>query len=210
MEAEVRLSGSAGGGETWLLAEGWWAEAYPAPTYSELVSWSATALPWAVAIHVAERYWQIPGGWSWRNVPAYASVFAQLVGALILAPVFYLLLAAVMLVGVLPIPKLRELIVGAQATLAGTVGDCLAFVESPLRGALIRTRIRDRIRRLRRRCRASSSWPTRRVPPSSWTHLVESSRTRLMEECWTQTTPTQPVSRTLWSPSARASTNESA
>src|SRR4051812_39009031 len=25
--------------EKWLLAEGWWAGSFPAPTYSELVSW---------------------------------------------------------------------------------------------------------------------------------------------------------------------------
>ena len=44
--------------EKWLLAEGWWADSFPAPTYSELVSWSFRAVPWAIALHIAQRFWQ--------------------------------------------------------------------------------------------------------------------------------------------------------
>jgi hypothetical protein len=45
--------------ERWLLAEGWWADCFPAPTYSELVSWSVRALPWSIALHIAQGYWQL-------------------------------------------------------------------------------------------------------------------------------------------------------
>jgi hypothetical protein len=65
---------------------------------------------------------------------------------------FILLLMFALLLGLLPIPKLRAQILAVQGTLAATVGDSLAFVESPLRAALIRTRVLDRLKRLKQRC----------------------------------------------------------
>ena len=57
--AEVAVTIRYGGQtERWLLAEGWWADCFPTPTYSELVSWSVRALPWSIALHIAQRYWQ--------------------------------------------------------------------------------------------------------------------------------------------------------
>src|SRR5262245_59327984 len=44
--------------ERWLLSEAWWADAFPAPSYRELVIWSTRALPWSIVTHVAERYWR--------------------------------------------------------------------------------------------------------------------------------------------------------
>jgi hypothetical protein len=68
--------------EKWLLAEGWWADSFPAPTYSELVSWSFRAVPWSIALHIAQRFWQTnpkasKGAWRW----AAAKAAAQLLGA---------------------------------------------------------------------------------------------------------------------------------
>jgi hypothetical protein len=57
-----------------------------------------------------------------------------------------------LVLGLLPIPQLRTLILAAQRTLAATVGDSLAFVESPVRAALIRTRVLNGIERLNQRC----------------------------------------------------------
>jgi hypothetical protein len=37
--------------DIWLLAEAWCAEAFTAPTYAELVSWSIRALPWSLSFH---------------------------------------------------------------------------------------------------------------------------------------------------------------
>src|SRR2546421_7913720 len=44
--------------ERWILAEGWWADAFPAPSYRELLRWSTKALPWSIVTHVAELYWR--------------------------------------------------------------------------------------------------------------------------------------------------------
>jgi len=139
--------------ERWLLAEGWWADCFPTPTYSELVSWSVRALPWSIALHIAQRYWQAdPNASRTRELWAGAKAVLKLLGAMALAPLFIALLALVLVLGLLPIPQLRSLILSAQTTLIGTVGDSLAFVESPIRAALIRNRILEGLERLKERC----------------------------------------------------------
>jgi hypothetical protein len=139
--------------EKWLLTEGWWADSFPAPTYSELVSWSFRAAPWSIALHIAQRFWQSnpqasKGAWRW----AAAKAIGKLLFAMALTPVFLILLASPLVLGLLPIPQLRSLILTTQTMLVGTVGDSLAFVESPLRAALIRGRILEGLERLKGRC----------------------------------------------------------
>jgi hypothetical protein len=139
--------------EKWLLAEGRWADSFPAPSYAELVSWSFRAVPWAIALHVAQSYWQTnpeasKGAWLWAD----AKAIGKLLGAMALTPVFVILLASTLVLGLLPIPQLRSLILSTQTVLIGTIGDSLAFVESPLRAALIRGRILEGLERLKDRC----------------------------------------------------------
>jgi hypothetical protein len=139
--------------EKWLLAEGWWADSFPAPTYSELVSWSFRAVPWSIALHIAQRFWQTnpkasKGAWLWAG----AKAIAKLIVAMAFTPVFLTLLALTLVLGLLPIPQLRSLILTTQTILVGSVGDSLAFVESPLRAALIRGRILEGLERLKGRC----------------------------------------------------------
>jgi hypothetical protein len=136
-EMEVRLGDS----ERWLFAEGWWAQSFRAPTYRELVSWGFRALPWALAIRVAQRHWQAKKQTELEKVLENCRALGVLLIALTLSPIFILVLAFTLLLGLLPIPQLREIILTVQSTLTSTVGDSLAFVESPVRAGLIRTRI---------------------------------------------------------------------
>jgi hypothetical protein len=133
--------------ERWLLSECWWADAFPAPSYRELVSWSVRALPWSIATHIAERYWQRPG------MVAGARAYGQLAVALALSPILVALLGLALLLGLLPIPQIRTAILAVQSTLTATVGDSFAFVESPVRAALVRTRILDGLERLNQCCK---------------------------------------------------------
>ena len=110
-------------------------------------------MPWAIALHIAQRFWQTnpkasKGAWLWASSKAVA----QLLGAMAFTPVFMILLALTLVLGLLPIPQLRSLILTTQTMLIGTVGDSLAFVESPLRAALIRGRILEGLERLKGRC----------------------------------------------------------
>lgn len=149
-EAVVAISNS-GGKETWLLEECWWADTFPAPTYSELVSWSLRALPWSVCLHIAQRYWQTASNGA-GTMPAVAIALSQFAVAFVAAPFFLIVLAAVLLLGLLPIPQLRTFALNVQSTLTATIGDSLAFVESPIRAALIRTRILAGLARLKPQC----------------------------------------------------------
>lgn len=139
--------------ECWLLSDGWWADTFLAPSYGELVLWSIRALPWAIALQVARNYWNtIEDGLPSRRVFATAFAVIKLVGASLLSPLFVLLLVLTLIFGLIPVPQLRRLILSAQGTLASTVGDSFAFVESPVRGALIRTRLLNALARLKERC----------------------------------------------------------
>ena len=151
--AVVGLTSPAGEKESWLFLDGWWADVFLSPSYRELVSWSVRAVPWAIAIHVAQNYWNATEGEKpRRNVKHIAIAILQLLVGLALAPLFVILLALTLFLGLLPIPKMRSFILAIQSTLVSTVGDCLAFVESPMRAALIRTRLLNRLRWLKERC----------------------------------------------------------
>ena len=152
-EAVIKF-GSEDKAERWLLAEGWWAESFPSPTYPELVTWSLRALPWSVCIHVAQCYWQAVNQktkWQAKILPCITAV-GQLLIVLSLTPLFISLLTVALLIGILPIAQLRTQILSAQSALSATVGDCLVFLESPIRAAFIRTRILDELSRLKKVC----------------------------------------------------------
>jgi hypothetical protein len=140
--------------ERWLLSEAWWADAFPAPSYRELFIWSTRALPWSIVTHVAERYWRASSrDWDLTSIGAVVRALGRLLLALVFAPLLISLLGLALLLGMLPIPQIRKAILAVQSTLTATVGDSFAFVESPLRAAIIRTCILDGLDRVKRRCR---------------------------------------------------------
>lgn len=152
-EATLLLCDADGGEERWLLVEGWWADAFPPPTYRELVSWSVRAAPWSIVLHVAQRYWHSArAGSTWVRGWALARAIVEVLLALAMSPLLVALLTATLLVGALPVPQLRSLILAVQSALTATVGDSLAFVESPLRAALVRSRVRAALARLAEHC----------------------------------------------------------
>ena len=183
-EAVMRLS-AGDHTERWLLREGLWAAAFPAPSYRELVSWSVKALPWSIVSHFGERYWQSAGRatrswqalkpasisllkrpWDRARMVALARAIRHLIVALVprvdavlllivwlaLTPLFITVLGLTLLIGLVPIPQIRTLVLAVQSTLTATVGDSFAFVESPIRAALIRECILDGLKRLKPLC----------------------------------------------------------
>jgi hypothetical protein len=149
--AEARLTiGYGEQSERWLVREGWWAESFPPPTYRELVSWGLRSLPWAVALHVARRYWREADGGPQAKTFAMVRAAGTLLLGLPLTPIVLALLALTLLLGLLP--PLRDWALALQSTLTSTMGDTLAFVESPVRAALIRTRIAEQLAALKADC----------------------------------------------------------
>jgi len=139
--------------ERWMIAEAWWAESFRAATYQEFVSWMIRAIPWSLALHIAQGYWHGSSDSRKNRVSAAMKAAALLLGAFALAPVLVLLLLLTLILGMLPIPSLRKFMLNAQSALTATVGDSLAFVESPVRAGLIRTRILDGLDDLKRKCK---------------------------------------------------------
>ena len=147
-EVHLYLETSASS-EKWLLSEAWWAESFPVPTYRELVSWSLRALPWAIALNIARSYWRMDAR-PRREALKLAAALGKLAILVPLAPVFVLLLAVVSVFGL--VPPLRAWALAVQSTFTATMGDSLAFVESPLRAEFIRTCLKERLGDLVQRC----------------------------------------------------------
>ncbi len=149
--------------ERWLISECCWADAFPAPSYRELVSWSMRALPWSIVTHITERYWHKESDRlekkekgsiePFRAFCDFLQALIELFLALALAPVLVGFLGLSLLLGLLPIPQIRTAILAMQSALTATIGDSFAFVESPVRAALIKTCILDGLDRVKEDCR---------------------------------------------------------
>ena len=151
LEARIKLHREGSPDETWLLAEGWWAESFVAPTYFEFCSWSVRALPWALAMHAAQRYWAVMSNKVGKDDARRLAVMKVLLG-LLLAPFILAALFVILVLGFIPIPALRGALLGAQRIFTATVGDSLAFVESPVRSGMIKDRIVAALEALDQRC----------------------------------------------------------
>src|SRR5262249_5417851 len=140
-----------------IVVEGWWAEAFTAPSFSQLVGWSFRAIPWALAMHAAQRlhrsHEETDG---YRRLIRRAGAVAHALLALVLAPFVVLLLGLLALVGVVPSEKLRTAIGRVQRMLAATAGDSLVFLESPVRSAAMCSAVMTAFETLERLCAAAS------------------------------------------------------
>jgi len=114
---------------TWVLAESWWAESFRAPNYADLWRWSIEVVPLAVADHFVRRFRQARG----LSRKALEGLLATV--AVVMLPVLTVVTVTSLVIGVLPIARLRAAILRLQKTLLGTVGDSYALLESSIRGS---------------------------------------------------------------------------
>jgi hypothetical protein len=121
---------------TWLLAESWWAASFQAPRYSDLWRWSLGIVPLAVADHFVRRFRLAQGRWRQLVELLLAGV------AIALLPFMMLVMMASLVIGILPIPRLRTALLRLQKVLLGTVGDSYTLLESSIRGAAMSSRVR--------------------------------------------------------------------
>ena len=135
------------------MTECYWAESFPSPTYRELVKWSVQAVPWALATFIVKRYRQgVEKAGRWKRGSSWIAAFVKLVAALAFAPLFVTLLAIALILSLVPISQIQALGLAIQSKLTASVGDSMAFVKSPMRSALVRTRIVEDLKRLKARC----------------------------------------------------------
>jgi hypothetical protein len=134
------------GPQQWLIAESWWAEAFKPPLYRDLVKWFFQILPWSLTSHIYRRVKLAAG---YRKL---VWIFALLV-AVPLLPVLVSLFGCTLLLGVIPVQRLRSAIHAFQKKLLGTVGDSYALLGGSMRGAAMFTSVEHDLKWLQRRCR---------------------------------------------------------
>ncbi len=170
--AEVQIDGISARGSgpgsplrsRWLLAEGWWAETFPTPTYREFLSWALGVLPATLLVHFDRRFRRASFALS-RALSGHIEVLDALRAAvstmregltvalaLALTPLALLVILLILVVGALPFASMHKLAANAQRLLAATVGDSYVFMHQSITRATICARVRRRLEWLSARC----------------------------------------------------------
>jgi hypothetical protein len=140
---------------TWCVAESWWADEFDAPEFGTFVRWALRVAPAIVISHFARscyRSWRFdrrrPVYW-WRLVGQPFLLVAAIPLSLLLSTVLFLLL----LIGLLPIPKISGLVARIGTVLARSLGDSFILLESPVQFDAMVSRVSRDLDWLSRRCR---------------------------------------------------------
>lgn len=150
--------GSEGEPRAVLLAESWWADAFLAPSFGELLAWVRYAAFVTISLHFGSRFRR---AWKARR----ESRGKQLVGAwlvLVREAVYFLVgswvlsLSAALVLAVLGvtsvIPGLGGTVRRMQLALAGTLGDSYVLLMRPIQRAAIVGQLRRDLAWMARRC----------------------------------------------------------
>lgn len=151
--------GGVGEPRSWLAAESTWADVVRAPSFPELAAWGATVGPWVAAsqLHGLDERMEVNPAYPqpWRLM---LTVLAWLTGAVVaLAAALVATLAMVVALGLIvlrfvPIPLLRDAVIGLQRTLAGGFGDAFILVRSTVRFQWMAERVRSDVNEMARWC----------------------------------------------------------
>ena len=149
-----RKKGSPDPDDRWLLAESWWADVFRPATLGELVAWAIGVGPWLIASQAAGLQYRLrpPGRkLARRLVDDFVFGILVLIAALVAALITPLALA-LLLFSLIPIPVVSSFVQGLARNLAGSFGDLLVFVRSPVRFAAMAERVRQDIEWLDLNC----------------------------------------------------------
>ncbi|WP_254991367.1 hypothetical protein [Cyanobium sp. N5-Cardenillas] len=144
----------------WLMAESWWAESFAAPRFRELATWLIAIVPWTMGSHFGVRVRRsVRGIRALSGLARFAAVLSLLKNMLLLVfslPVAVLLelgIAAIVLLGLLPIPGLSRVLVAIEGLLASFLGDSLVLVGSPMQQAAMIAQVHRDVTWLSERCK---------------------------------------------------------
>ena len=132
--------------EQWHLVEAWWADEFDAPSYKRLALWSMKAVPWALFTHMAQRLRQErpldQQSKKHEKVRHASKAFVRYAVATPGALLFMLLMLALLVIGLIPIPQIRTFVARTQRVLTVSVGDSLVLIESPIVAAAIKSSVK--------------------------------------------------------------------
>ncbi len=160
----IRIADRRDEGRTqeWLLAESWWADVFRPATFGETAIWTIAVGPSVITgqlVNMVRRLIFEDRSWTHGNlvslvllplrlVVAVLLTVVALVAAALLTPLAILLLA----LSLIPLPFVSDFAKGVSANLAGSFGDLLVLVRSPIRFAAMAERVRQDIDLVGRRC----------------------------------------------------------
>jgi hypothetical protein len=141
-----RTSDPPDDGQAWLLAESWWADAFRPASFGELAWWAIGVGPWLIAGQLAgleDRLFGSSRGLL-RLVDWIVFVLLFLIAALV-AAVIAPFVVVLLVLSLVPIPFIGGFAQALARNLAGSFGDLLIFVRSPVRFAAMGERVRQDI-----------------------------------------------------------------
>ncbi len=126
--------------KTWLIVESWWARSFATPSFADLANWGFRIVPWTLVFHFQRRLRAAATGLHRARAEARSLAtqaaragrllleIVALTLALFLSPILLAVIAIVLLIGLIPIPRVRGLVHRLQRGLALTVGDSYALL----------------------------------------------------------------------------------
>lgn len=129
-----------------LLAESHWADSFPVPHFSDVARWALLVLPWTIATQFLTRLRRVLAVYPHRlrYYPLIVVEALAYLGGFLLSALVELLVLALLLVAVVPIPRFRDFIVGLQLKIASVIGDSYVLLRSPMReDAIVNRVVRD-------------------------------------------------------------------
>jgi hypothetical protein len=138
----------------WLLAEAWWADAFRPASFGELAAWAIGVGPWLIASQASglrQRLMRADRDFVRRVLDWTVFVLLMIVAGVIAAVITPFALA-LLLLSLIPIPFISTFAERIARNLAGSFGDLLVFVRSPVRFAAMAERVRDDIEWLDAQC----------------------------------------------------------
>ena len=133
----------------WILAESWWGGSFRPASYLETALWAISVGPWLVASQLDAVLQRT------RSNPVLRWILIPILGlsAGVVAALITPLALALLVVALLPIPGLRDLVLGVQRNLSGSYGDLSILVRSPVRFAGMWSTVLDDIQELSKHCK---------------------------------------------------------
>jgi hypothetical protein len=129
----------------WLMAESMWAESFRAPSFGSFVAWCLCSVP-AIWLHYFAMIFERSG----RSWPRALLSLLPLTTVVLLA---ILAMAALWLLAVVPVDRLRSALLSVQRRLAGVVGDSYIFLCDAVQRRAIVDRVQRDVEWLSLRCR---------------------------------------------------------
>lgn len=143
-----------------VVAESWWADAFPEPDFRQMLDWMISNLPVTLVSHFDRQFRRAV--FELRNPDNFANILGKLwrlcravislfLGSLVVPPIVCIFVLA-LIIGILPFSVMRAPARSLQRLVVATLGDSYSLLENQLNKALITSTVHRDIQWLASRC----------------------------------------------------------